>query len=90
MTSALSGGQKITFLFGLPIDDGGVGDTDLALDGIKGTEAGFKFDLMVLGPDVPAADWATAFPVAEFLEADGIGVSFSFCNALVAAECLAA
>ena len=27
----------------------GVGDTDLALDGIKGTEAGFKFDLMV-GP----------------------------------------
>ena len=49
MTSALSGSQKITFLFGLPIDDGGVGDTDLALDGIKGTEAGFKFDLMV-GP----------------------------------------
>ena len=28
--------------------EGGVGDTDLALDGIKGTEAGFKFDLMLL------------------------------------------
>ena len=28
--------------------EGGVGETDLALDGIKGTEAGFKFDLMLL------------------------------------------
>ena len=35
--------------------EGGVGDTDLALDGIKGTEAGFKFDLMLLLDDPPDA-----------------------------------
>ena len=35
--------------------EGGVGETDLALDGIKGTEAGFKFDLMLLLDDPPDA-----------------------------------
>lgn len=61
----------------------GVGDVDLALDGTKGTDAGFKFDLMVVLPE-------------EVLEAEaedevtGNGASRNFCNAFVAAACLAA
>ena len=66
--------------------EGGVGDTDLALDGIKGTEAGFKFDLMLLLDDDAIAEFA----VEDLDEAEGIGLSFSLCNAWVAAECLAA
>ena len=65
--------------------EGGVGDTDLALDGIKGTEAGFKFDLMLLLDDAIAE-----VAVEDLDEAEGIGLSFSLCNAWVAAECLAA
>ena len=65
--------------------EGGVGDTDLALNGIKGTEAGFKFDLMLLLDDAIAE-----VAVEDLDEAEGIGLSFSLCNAWVAAECLAA
>jgi len=68
--------------------EGGVGDTDLALDGIKGTEAGFKFDLMLLLDDAIAEVAEVA--VEDLDEAEGIGLSFSLCNAWVAAECLAA
>jgi hypothetical protein len=56
--------------------EGGVGDTDLALDGIKGTEAGFKFDLMLLLDDAIAE-----VAVEDLDEAEGIGLSFSLCNA---------
>ena len=65
--------------------EGGAGDTDLALNGIKGTEAGFKFDLMLLLDDAIAE-----VAVEDLDEAEGIGLSFSLCNAWVAAECLAA
>ena len=65
--------------------EGGVGDTDLALGGIKGTEAGLKFDLMLLLDDAIAE-----VAVEDLDEAEGIGLSFSLCNAWVAAECLAA
>ena len=68
--------------------EGGVGDTDLALDGIKGTEAGFKFDLMLLLD--PDDDAIAEVAVEDLDEAEGIGLSFSLCNAWVAAECLAA
>ena len=69
---------------GVDVEEG-VGDTDLALDGIKGTEAGFKFDLMLLLDDAIAE-----VAVEDLDEAEGIGLSFSLCNAWVAAECLAA
>ena len=61
----------------------GVGDTDLALEGIKGTEAGFKFDFIVVLPEVVEG---VPDEVGVF---DECWTSFSFFNALAAAECLA-
>ena len=55
---------------------------DFALDGIKGTEAGFKLDLMLMDPDPDCPDWL----VVRF----GKGLSLIFNNAFVAAACLAA
>lgn len=51
---------------------------DFALDGTKGTEAGFKLDLMLMDPD----------PDCEVR--CGKGLSLIFNNAFVAAACLAA
>lgn len=60
----------------------GVGEVDLALDGTKGTDAGFKFDLIVVLPEVEGDEDDTIV--------GGNGASRNFCNAFVAAACLAA
>ena len=67
---------------GKDVEDADEGDDDLALEGTKGTEAGFKLDLM--------ADAAGGCKAAD-ADFPAIGAaSFNFCNAFVAAACLAA
>ena len=49
------------------VADVGVGDIDLALDGIKGTDAGFKFDL-ILEPNAKTSKYMNRLPNIEGLK----------------------